>query len=77
MARGKGADTTSDRPGRQMNKCCMARGKGRTPAVTDLEDKRIEMLHGQRKRADTTSDRTVGDKGIEMLHGQRKRADTS
>ena len=45
--------------------------------MTDLEDKRIEMLHGQRKRADTTSDRTVGDKGIEMLHGQRKRADTS
>ena len=25
--------------------------------VTDLGDKRIEMLHGHRKRADTTSDR--------------------
>ena len=25
--------------------------------VTDLGDKRIEMLHGQRKRADITSDR--------------------
>ena len=46
----KRADT-SDRPGRQMNK---ASGKGRTPAATDLGNKCLEMLHGQRKRADTT-----------------------
>ena len=32
------------------------RGKGRTPAVTDLGDKWTEMLHGQRRRADTSSD---------------------
>ena len=35
----------------------MASGKGRTPAAKDLGDKWIEMLHGQPKRADTSSDR--------------------
>ena len=38
-------------------KCCIASGKGRAPEVTDLGDKSIAMLHGQRKRADTSSDR--------------------
>ena len=54
----------------------MASGKGRTPAVTDLGDKWIEMLHGQRKgRTPAATD--LGDIRIEMLHGQRKGADTS
>ena len=65
-------------------KCCMASGKGRTPAVQapNLGDKSkeitIEMLHGQRKRADTSSDKPGRQMNrIEMLHGQRKRADTT
>ena len=37
--------------------------------MTDLGDKRIEMLHGQRKRAD------ISGKG-RTPHGQRKRAGT-
>ena len=47
----------------------MASGKGRTPAVRDLGDKRIEMLHGQRKRADISGKGRTPD-------GQRKRART-
>ena len=35
----------------------MASGKGQTPAVTDLGDKGIEMLHGQQKGADASGDR--------------------
>ena len=71
----------------------MASGKGRTLAVKDLGDKRLEMLHGQLKRADTSRD-TPGrqmnrnatwpaEKGghqqntLEMPHGRRKRVDTS
>ena len=54
----------------------MASGKGRTAAVTDLGDKRIEMLHGRRKgRTPAVTD--LGDKCVEMLHDQRKRADTT
>ena len=48
----------------------MANGKGRTAAVTDLGNKLIEMLHGQRTRADTTSDRPERQMNRnEMLHG--------
>ena len=52
-----------------------------TPA-TDLGDKRIEMLHGQRQRADEqkcymTKQCRLGDKRIEMLHDQQKEADAS
>ena len=43
--------------------------------MTDLGDKRIEVLHGQRKRADTSSDRPslrrpeLGDKGLQGRGG--------
>ena len=51
----------------QGQKCYMASGKGRTPAVTDLGNKLIEMLYGQRKRADTSSD-TNHQKKFNTLH---------
>ena len=41
-----------------------------------MGDKRIEMLHGQRKRA-AAPVTDPGNKLIEMLHAQRKRADTN
>ena len=47
----------------------MPSGKGRTPAMRDLGDKRIEMLHAQRKRADISGKGRTPD-------GQRKRTRT-
>ena len=38
----------------------MANAKGRTPIMTDLGDKGIEMLYGQGERADTSSDTKGG-----------------
>ena len=52
----KRADTSSDRPGRQMN---------RTLQCQTWETKK-EMLRGQRNRADTTSDRP----GTNMASGK-------
>ena len=74
MATERGRDASSDRPERQMNRIAiyMASGKGRTPAVTDLGDKWIEMLHGQRKRADTRETSSDRDGTQMMLHGQQK-----
>lgn len=36
----------------------MTNGKGRIPTAIDLENKSIEALHGQQKRADTNNDRS-------------------
>ena len=57
MASGKGGHQQWQRWKTNEWKCHIASGKARTPAVTDLGDKWIEMLHGQQKRADTSSDR--------------------
>ena len=47
-------DTSSDRPGRQMNRNATEKGGHQQCRAGD---KRIEKLHGQQKRADTSSDR--------------------